>query len=896
MHPHGMAANMDEPQLARRALALEQELYQRADGQASCAELAAVLQECAPPVDKPLPLLTPARYRAACESLTFAHFAHAAAHDVEQKLWAAHLRVNAVFRQEHKLVRRAHPHPRPPTDTPQLKRAKDHVVELRKFHKNYLHFIKASQRHYRQHILNLDAHVDGIPELRAIARKWKDDGACAPAATLAAAAAHTPLASKTPPRPRIPAALKHTVFQSCHQTLIHLGDLSRYRETELVDKDKERNWGPAKGYYDLAADIYPDSGHAHNQLAVVSREDGDHFRSVYHLYRSLACKLPYPQAKANLETEFRRIIAAWDKGQLISNHKSPDGSTGRALVAWFVRLHSKIYKGEEFAAHDELEGEVLSHLAIELKERPLDSVLPKIILINLAAEYFATVQMQATNPPDHIMRTYFYFLRLNVKTFFILLQVFQPELERLSEADDVTHQNGDTARQLSDKITAVARRILPGLRLYSTWFARYWQVLNANIADTLTTVDVQELWKAYAATLTLLTSSFPVDQLPQENYMLEEDTDTIGFQPLMSPDTMKVWYNGEVLKPKWTDIERNHPNVEMLMRIKDLLIDGLLLTQNADAPLDLAGTRFIYREEGLPSELLASPNARPDGSPLLSPRALDMPLFPPAAPIADDQKSHSVAAASESASTTVAKDTAMRSMVDDLVGADDGLDPLPEEDENMPPTPPEQTFEDTAVVNDNTFAPAPFSISDLVNSVKNYKPLSPAPGAAMLSASMQRSGSTSSIRGPAHLPSLPDGQWNQNSIWATGMHGSPNPSPLMNGNGFDTRRPSWNGVGPSGMSGHVRGGSANSHLSTDAATPNMVRASRPISGGLGSGAAWGNPIASSGTWGSFSGGSYNGFQNGYAHDVHMASPLMFSSYQDKAQSSWARTPPNGQGG
>lgn len=44
MHPHGMAANMDELQLARRALALEQELYQRADGQAPCAELAAVLQ------------------------------------------------------------------------------------------------------------------------------------------------------------------------------------------------------------------------------------------------------------------------------------------------------------------------------------------------------------------------------------------------------------------------------------------------------------------------------------------------------------------------------------------------------------------------------------------------------------------------------------------------------------------------------------------------------------------------------------------------------------------------------------------------------------------------------------------------------------------------------------
>jgi DNA-binding transcriptional ArsR family regulator len=206
---------------------------------------------------------------------------------------------------------------------------------------------------------------------------------------------HITSASKTSPRPRISATLNTEVLLSCHQTLIHLGDLSRYREAELVEKDKERNWGPAKGYYGLAAELYPDSGHAQNQLAVISREDGDHFRSVYHLFRSLASKLPYPQAQANLETEFKRIIAAWDKGQLIDNHKSSDGNNaGRALIAWFVRLHSRIYKGEEFAAHDELEGEVLSHLAIELKERSLDSILPKIILINLAAEYFATVQMQ----------------------------------------------------------------------------------------------------------------------------------------------------------------------------------------------------------------------------------------------------------------------------------------------------------------------------------------------------------------------------------------------------------------------------------------------------------------------------------------------------------------------
>ena len=121
-------------------------------------------------------LLTLVRYRAACESLTFANFEYASANDVEQKLWAAHLKINAIFRQEHKIVRHHGEANRQQTDTAQLKRSKDHVVEIRKFQKNYLHFIKASQRYYRQYILNLDAHFDGIPELRKIAQKWKDDG------------------------------------------------------------------------------------------------------------------------------------------------------------------------------------------------------------------------------------------------------------------------------------------------------------------------------------------------------------------------------------------------------------------------------------------------------------------------------------------------------------------------------------------------------------------------------------------------------------------------------------------------------------------------------------------------------------------------------------------------
>ncbi|KAF2683675.1 hypothetical protein K458DRAFT_389592 [Lentithecium fluviatile CBS 122367] len=832
-----------------RARSIEEQLTKLADSDVPAAKLAAILQD----------------YRDACEKILSADFLYASANHVELQLWNAHLKVNSVFRKENRA----------------FKKLKERVVERRKLQKEYLQFIKASQRFYRQYILNLDTQIEGIPELRKIAFKWKDD------------------APRTATRPRIDPSLKDHVLRSCHQTLIQLGDLSRYRESELGD-EKNRNWGPAKGYYDLAGEIYPDSGHSHNQLAVVAREDGNHFRAVYHLYRSLASKSPYPQAKQNLELEFKRIVSAWEKGELIQKRNSADSNPGHALIAWFVRLHSKCYKGEDFKEHDELESEVLSHLAIEIKEHSLDSILQKIILINLAAEYFASVLISEDAPPN-IMKTYFYFLRLNVKTFFTLLQVLQPELERLSEGLDVT-QNGDRTPQLSDKITLVARRVLPGLRLYSTWFIRFWEVLNANIADTLTKVEVQELWRSYAETLTLLASSFPAQELPVDDYMLEEDTDTIGFQPLMGPETTKLWYNDHGMKEKWTDLERNHPNIEMLMRVRGLLVDGVLLTQKPDAPLDLDGARFVYREAGLPP--LASPKNVHNTSPVLPIETIDFPLFPPTVPIAEDQKSHSVAAPSETASTVLAKDSAMNQMVDDLVGPDEGLEPLPEEDENIPPTPPEQTFEDTALVTDSAYGLTPLTISDLVNTVQNYKMVSgsPAPAAPLLSTPMHRGASSSSIRGPANLPSLPDGQWNMNSIWNRSYNGTPGPASPLLPETVDIRSSPLNGA----HSGHVRGDSSNSLRSSDYSVLNTVRPPRPISGGLGSGTAWGNPAAShyGSVYGNGSavyghgpvyGNGYN--QVGHPNDMNIASPLLFrGSYAEEERSLYRRTPPNGQAG
>ena len=177
--------------------------------------------------------------------------------------------------------------------------------------------------------------------------------------------------------------LGNAVLTSCHRTLVRLGDLSRYRETEVVGK--EHNWAPAIGYYVLAGDILPASGASHNQLAVIARTDVNHLDAIYHLYRALAVEEPHPAAQGNLELEFRKIHEAWDKDETIANGQGP----GKALVGCYMRLHARCYNGVDFAEHDEVENEILSQLAVGLKERPLEGILCKLIVINLAAESFA---------------------------------------------------------------------------------------------------------------------------------------------------------------------------------------------------------------------------------------------------------------------------------------------------------------------------------------------------------------------------------------------------------------------------------------------------------------------------------------------------------------------------
>jgi tetratricopeptide (TPR) repeat protein len=363
------------------------------------------------------------------------------------------------------------------------------------------------------------------------------------------------------------------VTLSCHQTLIYLGDLFRYRAAERLDK--EPDWGPAIGYYALAASLRPDSGLAFHQQSVVAFEQGDYLRSTYYLYRSINVDEPHPNAIPNLELQFKKITTGWQKGDLVPKNSPQDPVASRkALLSWFIRFHSLSYNGQHFTGYDELEREVLSRTVTEIKARALDGVLSKMALINFCAQATAGIQFESKPDQHKFMQSYFFFLRLNVKFFTAILEVYRVDLEKHLEEHT-------EASSLVDKLTDLARHVLPALRLYSTWLLSNAHIVAARVGDEPFQKAMDYFWHIYAKTLSVMAFNFSFRELGEVPYQLEEDVDAFGLKPLNSDKSRKLWVDDAPgkAKAKHNDegINRLDSNQEMLGRVRELLFDALLL-------------------------------------------------------------------------------------------------------------------------------------------------------------------------------------------------------------------------------------------------------------------------------------------------------------------------------
>ncbi|KAG0637700.1 hypothetical protein HOY80DRAFT_1010509 [Tuber brumale] len=434
-------------------------------------------------------------------------------------------------------------------------------VELRKLQNSFINFIKQATRFYRSLIQRLISHF-GLAELEWVIRKFNlslDFPATGP--------------------PSYEAEIKRLVISSCHRTLVFLGDLSRYREASQNPK----NWGPATGYYTLAKKLVPTLGSPHNQLAVIALNEGSNLSATYHLYRALSVAEPFPEAGDNLAVGFRKVLKAHKAGNLTASLSRKEEQVIHELVALFVRLHAKCFAGKEFSDYEAMESEMLTQLALDLKERTMSNgMLTKFVLTNIAAQFYAANR----SPKVNFSRSHSYFLRLNVATFTTLHQVFQPELERLFD---------DKSENEIEPISAVGRRMLPALRLYSTWLRINHPTLTGQLADTSLSVLIRQLWQTYANTLSLLGATFPIDRLPKLSYLLEEDDDTIGYLPFSQANGSTAYNWGDESK------EKAHPNDEMLARILSLLEDGRLLCLEENIPITISNTTILYQEHGIPS-------------------------------------------------------------------------------------------------------------------------------------------------------------------------------------------------------------------------------------------------------------------------------------------------------
>ena len=218
--------------------------------------------------------------------------------------------------------------------------------------------------------------IGGIPGLHEAAQTWKQE------------ATGTQQTAMKPEQ--LDARMRDYILKACHDSLMHLGDLSRWRHAEKLDQKSDRSPKEAVGYYELAEIIIPRSGLPQHQLGVLAGNDGKAFRSIYHFYRSMSAPNPHPNAKSNLELEFKKATG-WKTQDLIASCLPSSGNVALAtLKAWFIILHAKLHAGAEFSGRAELEHEVIGRFsAIMVEKADISSTLRHLTQMNIAAEFLS---------------------------------------------------------------------------------------------------------------------------------------------------------------------------------------------------------------------------------------------------------------------------------------------------------------------------------------------------------------------------------------------------------------------------------------------------------------------------------------------------------------------------
>ncbi|KIV99730.1 hypothetical protein, variant [Verruconis gallopava] len=552
-----------------------------------------------------------AAYRQACYDAVLPDLAGPETSNILTALWETHTRVRGKFVQA---LSKLSPHSQQAPSKPYRDTAKEFLV-----------FIKGSQAGYNALLRSIHDQCSDVSVLGNIAGAYLNNGGNQNKTE--AGSAQSPLGPVFTTQ-----AVKDAALVATRDSLIYLGDLSRWRHKAHVDRQSQTpQWKKARLYYELAYEVDPSSGLAKHQLAVLAEDDGKYFPALAYLYQSMTSAFPHPHAAGNLEKLLGKRLAV-PVNQIIPKVKSSDDQSNNVatLRAWFLQLHVHFFRGQLFDKHVEMESEVLARLSQALKDGTnLDKTLLSMTLINMAAEAVALSRAktlgQAHKNEDRIRaqkwaQMYFFCFRHNVKTLKVLLDHLSENLESQAR-ESIAAQDNKAA------LPPVSNIALQSIHVYILWFVVNWpfmqECIENNTPDLEVAEDVRQVWRLLAHALNCIYEQYPLFDIPAIGdceHLVDEEEATMGFQPIHVDENMDMWYHQGSMKPVMRR-ERSSAEVEMyhLVRLRDIYSRALLVASKDTSLLVLDGNKIIFNESGTTDELFSPANPAQEGEPVTPP-------------------------------------------------------------------------------------------------------------------------------------------------------------------------------------------------------------------------------------------------------------------------------------
>ncbi|TPX09007.1 uncharacterized protein E0L32_009586 [Thyridium curvatum] len=476
--------------------------------------------------------------RLACVATIFQDIKYAHEKKVWASLWQCHTLINTKYRK-----------------TEQKLRDSRQQVLLRKVEQAHSAHLHTAQYFYRGYIQRLSSRYE-LPVLQRLLRSMGAE----PIAVNEAEDAQS-------------AHLETEVRLSFYETLLHLGDLARYRNQV---RTKRSSLDTARRYYSLAQDLVPSRGDAHHQMAVLYiKEENRDFEIIYHFYRALAVEHPHQNALDNLKQAVGKAVSQNQRG----GYAALDPQ--RMFAQWFSRLHARFFLGEVFTGQDELEKEVLHRFEILLRSPANSDLLQQAVLVNISA-YYVAVQKTRENWTLNGSRSSQFILRCNVRFITVLSKVVNSRVEKMTASSEATGQkDGKGQDEDVDRSLQTALRLL---RIYLAWIytnrddlVKFQEHLEPYISDMH-----ECLTECLSTSARILLEAEVRDSLP---YLLPEDVEVLGLLALKDWDKYRCYDDGS-RKPHyddWTGLKQPQ-GADDLARLYDLVICGCHLAIDKSFP------------------------------------------------------------------------------------------------------------------------------------------------------------------------------------------------------------------------------------------------------------------------------------------------------------------------